>query len=586
MPPQVNRPYKAGNSDAVAERIAELNRDQFGMSWSLPLEDGASALVPVVSVRDWLPRVALALDSEAGRAAVAKHCTSVTAVLDCAPVVGSFANLHTGRGITAAQATIAEQTSYSDKTIRKVLYVLRDLGLAKDMKTGRRLSTIEIAAAHAHHGGRQLNAASVWHLTVPRPSAATEAPLTPRRKSASLGRMNRAAHIAAAAEIKPETMSSPTSSDVVSGHLSSRTEVREDPYAGTDDFLLNESYVGKKSPTRAQSAHAGKNSRKKAKNARTGRDPRPLHLQLAAAGLAARIVVRGSITLDQWLSDHGIHIGAFADVLTRVGIDTARWSGVGIKTHLDVTSCAKGLDWPDRINNPLAFLQIRLAGLDWSGPAPGEFTDRKHRAGTSTAPRPNCELCGGGGWVLGLDGEAVEPVIWCKCPTDLTAKQAVVESLAAAAGTGTAGSAAGGQGVAIPAWRKARAALDLRNPRLRKQSPVSRPTFRRSRTSTPMHPTNFADPIPRLAADNAPAGHTDPISSVNRTSTDPRETEPAAGDQCMLCQKAPGTVRTSMPSQPLVCDPCWDSAGFAGVPAPAGTAAVGYPRAMSANRLR
>ncbi|MGW4774230.1 hypothetical protein ACWEO2_40080 [Nocardia sp. NPDC004278] len=335
--------------------ITELNRNQIGMSWSLPLEDGASALVPAVSVRDWLPCVALALDSEVGRAAVAKHYTSVTAVLECAPVVGSFANLHTGRGITAAQATMAEQTSYSDKTIRKVLYVLRDLGLAKDMKTGRRLSTIEIAAAHAHHGGRQLNAASVWHLTVPRPLAATQTPLTPRRKSASLGRMNRAAHITAAAEIKPETMSPSTSGDAVSGHLSSRTSV------------LEESSVGKNSPKRARGARGRENSSKEPRKIRE--DPHPLHRQLTAAELVAELHGMDSgqwvhVGSRQYVRLYGSwHIGAVCDALAEAGIDTEQVGGRAIARGLTELTIERGLTWPNHIRNPIGFLRSLLARL-------------------------------------------------------------------------------------------------------------------------------------------------------------------------------------------------------------------------------
>ncbi|WP_067475038.1 hypothetical protein [Nocardia amamiensis] len=527
-----------------AEIVSRLNRDQIGMSWSLPLEDGASALVPVVRVKDWLPCVALALGSEEGRAAVARHYTSVKAVLECAPIVASFANLHTGRGITASQATMAERCPYSDKTIRKILYVLRDLGLAKPMETGRPLSRIEIEAARAHHGGFQAYAASVWHLTVLRPLATPEHPtthpLTPRRKSASLGKLARGAHIAAAAAVSSSSSSTASSAvedrDDRSGHLSSRTSVREESPVTNSTSVPEKSCAAKKSPTRAR-AHArlGRNS-KKGKKSRSDTDPRPLHQQHAAAQLVTRIVVdvrRGRrVTLDQWMLEHGIHIGAVSDVLAAVGIDTSRWNGLDIKAHIDVAAHQQGMDWPDRINNPLRFLQARLARLDFTEPSPSQTNARP------LAPRTR----------------VVEP---CRRGDDSSTTEVR-------------------DGVENTAYQQWRAAADRRHPRLAKQARLARTTTCRPARESGSHgpETPSRAPIHPHGPNRAATGHTDRIQSAETIHAEqlPDELAAAVDGLCVMCRKTQGVVRESMSSHSLVCDSCWNSHGFAAVPAPAAAA--------------
>ncbi|MGY5210001.1 hypothetical protein [Nocardia gipuzkoensis] len=519
-----NKTRHADTDTEFAEIVAQLNRDQLGGSWSLPLEDGASANVPVVSVKDWLPCVALALDSEKGRAAVARHYTSVKAVLECAPVIASFADQHTGRGITASQATMAQRCPYTDKTIRKVLYVLRDLGLAKPMETGRRLSRIEIAAARAHHGGFQAYAASVWHLTVQRPAAAAERPLTPRRKSASLGKLARGAHIAAAAGVSSPNSS--TASDAVehrddrSGHLSSRTEVREERSVGRSGSFRPSSFVPEKSPTRARSAHARRNnSRKTGRKTWSDGVPRPLHRQLAAAELVAECygMDRGQwlhLGSQQYLRLYGSwHIGALCHVLAEIGIDTEYFGGRDIARRLTEYMIVHGLSWPNHCRNPIGFLRHLLIRVDWSQQVPLELAAvrrARHRAQEQAAARARCSAHPAVG--RRADGECVVCFSERVGPTGL-------------------GNGSGAADYTRGAVRGVTA-------RTTGESTCVRPTIR-----------SLSDDIK------------------------------AAGDVCAVCMSSPGTMRHELPLPMTVCDRCWEDEDsgapqFDELPQPAPTAAA------------
>ncbi|MEV6281015.1 hypothetical protein [Nocardia sp. NPDC051832] len=395
MSPQVEPPYKAGDSgpaDTLTEQIKALNATQIGNSWSLPVPEGASSKVPVVAVRDWLSLVGPALDTDDGRAAVAKEQTGAAAVLSCAPAIASFADSHTGRRITASYATMAEQCekpsprtvgdTYSEGTVRKVIYVLAAVGLMKRIDTGRHLNRLEMRAARAHHGGHQTHVANVWHLTTPRPNAAPAAAapklLAPRRKSASLSRINRSAHRAAAAnsteEKKPEKkLETARAGNAVtsSGHLSSPTLVGEDPYVANGCFVPQSSQVEKKSPTRARSAHAGKNLRRKAKKTRSHQDPFPLHVQQAGAELvsACHGLDRGqwiNLGAQQYIRRRGWHIGSINAALVEFGVDTERFDGYAIAAELTRYFTENRLAWPNRIANPIAFVRWALAQIDWA----------------------------------------------------------------------------------------------------------------------------------------------------------------------------------------------------------------------------
>jgi len=300
------------HTDVVA--IARLNTGQRGRSWSLPVPEDA-ARVPAVGVKQWLRALPELVDTTAGRAAAARHGTGVTAVLECAPALARYADGLTGRAITASIATMAKAAGCTPKVMARARYVLRDLGLAAEMAAGRKLSRIEQAAARAHHGGYQPNAASVWHLTLPR----------------SAGR----------------------------GDLSLRTKV------------LNVRAVGNNSPKRACARGRTGQSTKTSKT-RAG-TPRPLHLQKAAAELVAAC---HGMNVGQWaqygprryLRLPGWHIGRIAEVLVAAGVDTTVWTGRAIARRLTEHTVARGLRWPDHLHNPVGFLRSVISGVDWSTP--------------------------------------------------------------------------------------------------------------------------------------------------------------------------------------------------------------------------
>lgn len=143
------------------------------------------------------------------------------------------------------------------------------------------------------------------------------------------------------------------------------------------------SYVGKRSPKRAQRRAQGKSS---TKTTPTGPDraprppgprpgsrqrhvePRTLHSQRTAAYLLAHC--HGL--------DHGQHPGRIAAVLETSPLDLTKWSGPQLTTALEASMRERGWSWPDRIANPGGFLATRLRLLPKVPPV---------RVATPTPPR-------------------------------------------------------------------------------------------------------------------------------------------------------------------------------------------------------
>ncbi|WP_159850920.1 hypothetical protein [Nocardia sp. CY41] len=514
--------HRAGIDDdatALEQTIAELNATQRGNSWSLPVPSGAEAATPVWhGPEHWIETVRVLLGTERGRQLVTKHHTNADTVAIVAGELAAHADGLTGRGVTVSDATLCDEIGFKIKTIRRARYVLRDLGLARSLATGRPLSLVEQAAAWLHHGGAQTKAASVWALMIPREAAAVARPLTPRRKSASLGRLSRAVHAASAAPTAaPSTPDRPVGPPTTN---LSRREVCS---------------VANYSP----SAH--ERDGKKSKKSRRGREkgPRPLHLQLAAAETVHRMP---SLNRGQWTSTPGsgsyvrlpgAHIGRIADLIAEAGIDTTRWTGRAIAGRLTRYMADQGYSWPNRITNPGGFLRSLLWAVDWTEQTPTvsaavvrerrrelqrqEELEQQQRqaerariaaqerleAARKVAEKAHsgeCGLCHDTGWITAFgEGDPIEPMR-CLCP-----------------------------GLDRPA-------LDLAAP------------------SDPMAPTPEQLVV-------------DAVSSKVEIEDQPgAELDAAAGETCLMCSSAPGTVRTSMASRPVVCDPCWHAAGFDGVP--------------------
>ena len=80
--------------------------------------------------------------------------------------------------------------------------------------------------------------------------------------------------------------------------------------------------------------------------------PRPLPVQKLAAGLIAR-----SLGLEK------VHPGQVCDALTRSGLDLAHWDSRQLADALEADMRQRGINWPDRITRPGAFLAARLRRL-------------------------------------------------------------------------------------------------------------------------------------------------------------------------------------------------------------------------------
>ncbi|MBF6302316.1 hypothetical protein IU459_32955 [Nocardia amamiensis] len=514
--------HRAGIDDdatALEQTIAELNATQRGNSWSLPVPEGAEADAPVWhGPEHWIETARVLLATERGQQLVRAHHTNADTVVIVASGIAAHADGLTGRNVTVSDATLCDEVGFQVKTIRRARYVLRDLGLARSLATGRPLNLVEQAAAWLHHGGAQTKAASVWALMIPREAAAVTRPLTPRRKSASLGRLSRAAHAAAAAaNAAPSTPDRPVGPPTT--NLSSREVC----------------------PGANYSPSARERDGKKSKKSKEGKEasPRPLHLQLAAAELVHHI---SDLNRGHWISTPGSgsyvrlpgsHIGRIADLIADAGIDTTRWTGRAIAARLTRYVADQGYSWPNRISNPGGFLRSLLWAVDWTEQTPtmsaAAVRERRRelqrqdeleqqqrqaerariaaqkrqeaaqKAADNAHSSGECGLCHDTGWIVAFGaGDPIAPMR-CICP-----------------------------GLDRPA-------LDLPAP---------------------------PDPM-------APASEqlVDAVSSeVEVEDQRAAELDAAAGETCLMCSSAPGTVRTSMASRPVVCDPCWHAAGFDGVP--------------------
>ncbi|WP_063046301.1 hypothetical protein [Nocardia pseudovaccinii] len=504
----------------LEETIAELNATQRGASWSLPVPDSAEAATPVWhGPEHWIETVRVLLTTEHGQQLVARYHTNADTVLVVAGDLAARADGLTGRGVTVSDATVSDTVGLAVKVVRRGRYVLRDLGLARSLVTGRKLTLVEQAAAWLHHGGAQIAAASVWALTIPREAAAVARPLIPRRKSASLGRLSRAAHTAAATD-------------------TTSTTANQQPGPPTTDLSVREiCSVANYSPSARE--RDGKKSKKSRRSKETG--PRSLELQFTAAELIHHIP---GIDRQQWISTPGSgsyvrlpgwHIGRVADLIADAGIDSTWWTGRAIAVRLSRYMADQGYSWPDRITNPGGFLRALLAAVDWTEQTPAmpaaavrerrralqrsdELEQQQRQAerariaaqkrqeaaqkAAEKAHSGECGLCHDTGWIVAFgEGDPIAPMR-CICP-----------------------------GLDRPA-------LDLPVP------------------SDPIAPEP-EQPVVDAVAPAAVEAEKDQRAA---------ELDAVAGPTCLMCSASPGTVRTSMPSRPVVCDPCWHAAGFDGVP--------------------
>lgn len=251
-------------------------------------------------------------------AVAARVSMSAATLLAVAAVMAEHADHATGRHVAITRATIAEKVGCSPDTVTAAWRLLRVARWVVEAQRG--------------HGSPGTPAAgrrpSVYHL-VPRPQ-----PQPPQPQAPENFRAKKSVH-------NPDLP----------------------PKAGIG--LLPP--VGTHSPSaRAETESIQKTSNRvktSPKTAPTGpprpHQPRPLALQRLAAQLAARC--HGL--------DHG-HIGAICDAITAAGIDPAHWSAHHIVDALNTDMRRRGSSWPDRIDNPAAFLSSRLRRLDGRPPEP------------------------------------------------------------------------------------------------------------------------------------------------------------------------------------------------------------------------
>lgn len=358
---------------ANVERVETLNAEsaQRGNSWAIPVEPGHCGRVPAWSGRaQWQRQVRALLNSDTGAELCKSNSVSTEATFAVAVVHAGLAETRTGRGVTAARTTIAQRAGVSDTVVKRARRVLTTLGVAVELVRGRYLTTLEAMAAEAHHGRRQIRAASVWALSSPADVVRAVAPPA----CAAAKKITRAARRTAAYRAR-------IAADAVHPQKPSR-----DPLSPSGGSSLR-SFFSKYSPTRAQ-MRAGTTNKPRT-------DHRPLHLQRAAGRLLAHAPALNKAH----------HVGIICDVLDSCAVDTTRWSGGDIARALTEDTQERGWVWPSTITHPAAFLRSRLVRMNWSKSTPTELTvdaDRARIAEQTTrqaelrkrAANARCRRCG------------------------------------------------------------------------------------------------------------------------------------------------------------------------------------------------
>ncbi|GAF48540.1 Rep protein [Rhodococcus wratislaviensis] len=342
-------------------QLHQYNRDtgQRGRSFTLPITPGCEATIPVWSGRtEWLRQLRHHIThTTAGRAALTAHSIGIERLMAVATAHARFADSTTGRGVTASRQLIAHHAGVSLSVVNRARRVLKTLAMGVEVERGRTLRTREYLAAELHHGGQQHQAASVWALSSPK-HIVDATPPPPQRPSRP--RRARAGRRLARHRTRPQQPNAATH-----------------PQATTADTLSPSTHV----PTQNLSLRST-HQRAHARPTTSIPQPRPLHLQRAAAILISRspVLARG-------------HIGNICDTIQAAGIDTTRWTGHDIAQTLDRDTRERGWTWPtaDQISSPAALFRWRLTHIDWTGPSPSQHrttadaTRRREQAARQTA---------------------------------------------------------------------------------------------------------------------------------------------------------------------------------------------------------
>jgi hypothetical protein len=302
-----------GPQDAPGSTISKRSG-----SWSLEAPPGAYAAVPAwTSGAAWFDAVMDALRTPEGEELRRRVSIAPDTLLRIAHADMLAADVDTGRGVSTAHETVAEVTGVCKKTVQRARGLLEALGLAVTVVEGRYLTVAEREAAESAHGGRQIKAASVRALTMPKRWAVENVHL-PRRGDLGVK--------APDLEVKPTG-------------ASARESAAPRPPAKTTGS------------TRRGSSRSGW--------------PRSIGVQRFAAGLVARM---------RWLAD-GRHIGQVCAMLERTGVDPDRWTIDAFMDALATGNKRAGFTVaePSGQRDPVAYLgwQIKNA-IDPNEPTPAE----------------------------------------------------------------------------------------------------------------------------------------------------------------------------------------------------------------------
>lgn len=305
--------------DPEVAAIADLSREQRSAhSWHRPaaetVTDGrATRTVPMWrSARHWLAVVDHVARSDHGQAVRARiGGISVSVINAVAAALAGHASSDSGRHVEVSIDTVVSQSGLSRSRVVTARRWLRRVELLVDVQYGRGLTTYEIAAARAHHGGTQTSVASELALTVP-------------RKYAGIG-------------VARRTRALPRFSHVTTCSSSSKM-------------------VTKRAQARASRPTCPTTAPQSVTPPKT-RLPRPLPLQRLVAGLIARTPVLGRSET---------HQGRFCDVVARAGIDPAVWSADDVVKVLNAHGRRERLMWPERVDQPAGYLAWRLSRIRWT----------------------------------------------------------------------------------------------------------------------------------------------------------------------------------------------------------------------------
>lgn len=304
-------------------------------SWGFAAPDGAySDVIAWTSGADWLDALMDALNTMAGeqlrrRAKVARGTLLMVANAD-----RLSADARSGRSVTTAHETVAAALGMSSKTVQRSRQLLEALGFAVTIVEGRYLTVDERRRATETHGGKQIKAASLRALTMPRPAQAV--------RNVHLSPARRARRVSSVHEM------------VTNGRAIARQTAASRPKSPMTKRVSSEIL-----------------------DVTVIESPRPLPIQRLAAQLARRV---------GWLNT-GKHIGSLCNALVMAGIDAERWSARDLIDSMDSYIAERHLSYPTQTRNPLGFLRwILAAAVD-----PNQLTPSELRAERDAERRARVE---------------------------------------------------------------------------------------------------------------------------------------------------------------------------------------------------